>query len=127
MTAVVIVVCLIFLPLIAVKVVAIWWADSLISRGLGSTWQYWLNALAIGLLLPGLFFVWNTIDIISGYTPDKCGSWWFGASERECTLSYYLFSRTLALFVFLLAPYTALCLLLSFNAFWNAKKRMGDR
>ena len=125
--AAVLVACIIFLPLIMVGVVASWRARRLLASGSVSTWRYGVNALVVGLLLPVVLFLWNTIDLVTTYAPDKCGSWWLGAPEEECTLFYYVASRTLAAFVFLLGPATAMCLFVSFGVFWTAKARRANR
>jgi hypothetical protein len=126
MTAI-LVICLIFLPLIVVSAVASWRAKRLLSSGSISTCQYFINALVVGTLLPVVLLTWNTIDLVTKYAPDKCGSWWLGASEDECSLMYYVMSRTLATFIFLLGPYTIICLLISFGVFWTAKTRIVKR
>jgi len=33
-----------------------------------------LNAAGVALLLPGALLIWNTIDLVRSYQPDKCGS-----------------------------------------------------
>ncbi len=67
---------------------------------------------------------WN---LVLRYAPDRCGSWWLGASEEDCTLIFYVASRTLAAFLFLLGPVAVLCLIVSFGVFWTLKARGGNR
>ena len=125
--AAVLLACIIFLPLITVGVAASWRARRLLASGSVSRWRYFVNALVVGLLLPVVLLIWNTIDLVTRYAPDKCGSWWLGASEEECTLSYYVASRTLAAVVFLLGPATVMCLFVSFGVFWTAKAHIANR
>ena len=55
--AAVLIVCIIFLPLIMVGVVASWRARRLLASGSVSTWRYGVNALVVGLLLPVVLLI----------------------------------------------------------------------
>lgn len=108
---------IVLLPLAVVAAVAFWRARSLLASGPYRARRYFANALGVGLLLPAALLIWNTIDLATRYAPDRCGSWWLGASEAECTLGFYLASRLLAALVFLIGPAAAPSLLVSCGVF----------
>ena len=109
---------IVLLPLAAIAAMAFWRARRLLASGPCPARRYFANALGIGLLPPAALLIWNTIDLVTRYAPDRCGSWWLGASEAECTLGFYLATRTLAAVVFFIGPTAALCLLVSGGVFW---------
>ena len=118
---------IVLLPLAAVAAVAYWRARRLLAGAPCRTRRYLVNALGVGLLLPAALLVWNTLELVTRYAPNRCGSWWLGASEATCTLGFYVASRTLAALIFVLGPVTALCLGVSFGVFWIVKTRTGHR
>lgn len=61
------------------------------------------------------------MGLIQQYQPDRCGSWWLGATPGECTLGFYLISRTLAALIFLVGPVVLLSVSLVLAVFWNVK------
>jgi hypothetical protein len=118
---------IVLLPLAAVAAVAYWRAKRLLAGAPCRTRRYLANALGVGLLLPAALFAWNTLQLVTRYAPDRCGSWWLGASETTCTLGFYVASRTLAALIFVLGPVTALCLAVSFGVFWIVRTRTVHR
>ena len=125
--ALALVVGLIFLPLATVAAVAFWRARQLCADGRCRRRRYVANALGIGLLPPAALLAWHAFELATRYAPDRCGSWWLGASEAECTLSFYLASRLLAALVFLIGPAAALSLLVSCGVFWLVRiRRVGQ-
>ena len=115
------------MPLAVIVAMAFWRARRLLASGPCHARRYVANALGIGLLLPAALLIWNTIDLVTRYAPNRCGSWWLGASEEACTLGFYLATRTLAALVFFIGPAAALCLLVSFGVFWIVRTRGVER
>lgn len=113
----------ILLPLAAVAAVALWRARRLCVGSPCHAREYWVHALAVGLLPPAALLVWHASELATRYAPDRCGSWWLGASEAECTLGFYLTSRLLAALVFLIGPVAVLCLAVSCGVFWIVRTR----
>ena len=69
---------IVLLPLAAVAAVAYWRARRLLAGAPCRTRRYLVNALGVGLLLPAALLVWNTLELVTRYAPDRCGSWWLG-------------------------------------------------
>jgi hypothetical protein len=113
----------ILLPLAAVAAVALWRARCLCADGPCRAREYWTHALVVGLLPPAALLAWQAFELATRYAPDRCGSWWLGASEAECTLGFYLTSRLLAALVFLIGPAAVLCLAVSCGVFWIVRTR----
>ena len=86
--------------MIVIGAVAFWRARSLLASGPFSARRYFVNALVVGLLVPAGLLLWNTMDLVLRYAPGRCGSGWLGASEEDCTLVFYVASRTLAAVLF---------------------------
>lgn len=126
-SALALVVGLIFLPLAVVAAVAFWRARRLCADGPCRRRRYVANALGVGLLPPAALLAWHAFELATQYAPDRCGSWWLGASEAECTLSFYLASRLLAALVFLIGPAAVLCLAVSCGVFWLVRTRRDRR
>lgn len=97
------------------------WAKKLVLKGAIRANAYYGRAVGLGILVPIPVLLLHMVNLLQNYQPDRCGSWWLGATPETCTLGFYIVSRTLAAFIFLIGPLTVLSVSLVLAIFWNVK------
>lgn len=97
------------------------WARKLTLKKTPRPGVFYGRAVGLGLLTPVLGLIQYILSLLQHYQPDQCGSWWLGATPEQCTLFFYLISRTLAALIFLILPFMLLSVSLVLAIFWNVQ------
>ena len=108
---------ILLVPFFLIATLSYWRAFQLRKSGRLKGATLIINAVTIASLLPIVLLVWNTIDLLGSYSPTGCGSWWLGASEENCTMIFFVLTRTGAALIFLIGPAALVSFILSFAIF----------